>query len=102
MPANAMGSAVATIVGQNVGAKQLDRAVDAYKKSRLITVVFLFIAGFILSRNVVSTFIVTIFSDDINVIPMASQFLSIMAFWCWTNGIYNNNSRALRARLLDI
>lgn len=92
MPANAMGSAVATIVGQNVGAKQLDRAVDAYKKSRLITVVFLFIAGFILSRNVVSTFIVTIFSDDINVIPMASQFLSIMAFWCWTNGIYNNTN----------
>ena len=90
MPANAMGSAVATIVGQNIGAGQTDRAVDAYKKSRLIGVIFLFIAGFILSRNIVSTAIVKIFSSDANVIPLASDFLSIMAFWCWTNAIYNN------------
>ena len=90
MPANAMGSAVATIVGQNIGAGQADRAVDAYKKSRLIGVIFLFIAGFILSRNIVSTAIVKIFSSDANVIPLASDFLSIMAFWCWTNAIYNN------------
>ncbi len=90
MPASAMGSAVATIVGQNVGAKQTDRAIDAYRKSRLIGVVFLFIAGFILSRNIVSTSIVKIFSSDANVIPLAADFLSIMAFWCWTNAIYNN------------
>lgn len=90
MPANAMGSAVATIVGQNIGAGQADRAVDAYRKSRLIGVVFLFIAGFILSRSIVSTAIVKIFSSDANVIPLASDFLSIMAFWCWTNAIYNN------------
>ena len=90
MPANAMGSAVATIVGQNIGAGQTDRAVDAYKKSRLIGVIFLFIAGFILSRNIVSTAIVKIFSSDASVIPLASDFLSIMAFWCWTNAIYNN------------
>ena len=90
MPANAMGSAVATIVGQNIGAGQTDRAVDAYRKSRLIGVIFLFIAGFILSRSMVSTAIVKIFSSDANVIPLASDFLSIMAFWCWTNAIYNN------------
>lgn len=90
MPANAMGSAVATIVGQNIGAGQTDRAVDAYRKSRLIGVVFLFIAGFILSRSIVSTAIVKIFSSDANVIPLAADFLSIMAFWCWTNAIYNN------------
>ena len=90
MPANAMGSAVATIVGQNIGAGQTDRAVDAYRKSRLIGVVFLFIAGFILSRSIISTAIVKIFSSDANVIPLASDFLSIMAFWCWTNAIYNN------------
>jgi len=23
---------------------------------------------------------------------MASDFLSIMAFWCWTNGVYNSTS----------
>ncbi len=90
MPANAMGSAVATIVGQNIGAGQTDRAVDAYRKSRLMSVVFLLIAGFILSRNFISTAIVMIFSSDANVIPLAANFLSIMAFWCWTNAIYNN------------
>ena len=89
LPANAMGSAAATIVGQNIGANQPERAVDAYKKSRLMAVIFLFIAGFILSRDVVSTSIVKIFSSDNNVIPMAANFLSIMAFWCWTNGIHN-------------
>ncbi len=90
MPASAMGSAVATIVGQNIGAKQLDRAIDAYRKSRLMAVIFLFIAGLILSRDIVSTAIVRIFSSDDNVIPLAANFLSIMAFWCWTNAIYNN------------
>lgn len=89
LPANAMGSAAATIVGQNIGANQPERAVDAYKKSRLMAVIFLFIAGFILSRDVVSTSIVKIFSSDNDVIPMAANFLSIMAFWCWTNGIHN-------------
>lgn len=89
LPANAMGSAAATIVGQNIGASQPERAVDAYKKSRLMAVIFLFIAGFILSRDVVSTSIVKIFSSDNDVIPMAANFLSIMAFWCWTNGIHN-------------
>lgn len=90
MPANAMGSAVATIAGQNIGAKQPVRALDAYKKSCLMSVIFLLTAGFILSRSFTSTAIVRIFSSDENVIPMAANFLSIMAFWCWTNGIYNN------------
>lgn len=90
MPANAMGSSVATIVGQNIGANQSERAIDAYRKSMLMAVIFLFITGFILSRDIVSTAIVKIFSSDSEVIPMASSFLSIMAFWCWTNGIYNN------------
>lgn len=89
LPANAMGSATATIVGQNIGANQPERAVDAYKKSRIMAVIFLLIAGFILSRDFVSTSIVKIFSSDNNVIPMAANFLSIMAFWCWTNGIHN-------------
>ncbi len=88
MPANALGDAASTIVGQNVGAKQLSRAVDSYKKSRLIAAGFLLVAGFILSRSIISTSIVSIFSTDAEVITMASRFLSIMAFWCWTNGIY--------------
>lgn len=90
LPSNGIGSAVATIVGQNVGANQYDRARQGYRLSQRISVVFLFVGGLILSRAPISGAIVGIFSDDAQVVAMAADFLSIMAFWCWTNGIYNS------------
>lgn len=90
LPSNGIGSAVATIVGQNVGAKQFERAEQGYKLSRRISVVFLFIGGLVLSRMPVSTAIVKIFSDDPEVVLMAADFLSIMALWCFANGVYNS------------
>lgn len=90
LPSNGIGSAVATIVGQNMGASQRDRAEKGYHISMRIAVVFLFIGGMILSRTAISTAIVSIFSDDESVISMAADFLSIMAFWCFTNGVYNS------------
>lgn len=90
LPSNGIGSAVATIVGQNIGANQQDRAEEGYKLSRRIAVIFLFVGGMILSRGPVSTAIVKIFSEDPEVIAMAAEFLSIMAFWCFTNGVYNS------------
>jgi len=91
LPSNGVGSATATIVGQNIGARQQDRAEQGYRISRRICVVFLFISGMILSRKPVSTALVSIFSDDTEVIAMAADFLSIMAFWCFTNGVYNTS-----------
>ncbi len=96
MPSNAVGSAVATIVGQNAGAGNMRRAEDAYKKARSMIVIFLFISGMILSRGIISTGIVKIFSDDPAVIPMAADFLSIMAFYVWTNGIHNTTTGLLQ------
>ncbi len=90
LPSNGIGSAVSTIVGQNVGAKQTERAEQGYKLSMKISIVFLFIGGMILSRMPVSTAIVRIFSKDAEVVRMAADFLSIMAFWCFTNGVYNS------------
>lgn len=90
LPSNGIGSATATIVGQNIGARQQDRAEQGYKISMRISVVFLFLGGMILSRGPISTTIVSIFSDDTQVIAMAADFLSIMAFWCFTNGVYNS------------
>jgi len=89
LPSNGIGSAVATIVGQNMGARQVERAKEGYLLSMKICVGFLFIGGMILSRDFISTSIVSIFSDDPHVIAMAADFLSIMAFWCFTNGVYN-------------
>lgn len=92
LPSNGIGSAVATIVGQNVGAGQYDRAQKGYLISRRIAVIFLFCGGMILSRPFISKAIVSIFSSDPEVIEMAADFLSIMAFWCWTNGIHNSSN----------
>ena len=92
LPSNGIGSAVATIVGQNMGAKQIERAREGYLLSMWISVAFLFIGGMILSRDIISTGIVSIFSDDAEVVAMAADFLSIMAFWCFTNGVYNATS----------
>ena len=90
LPSNGIGSAVATIVGQNMGAKQPERAKEGYLLSMRMIIVFLFAGGMILSRKPVSTAIVSIFSDDREVIAMAADFLSIMAFWVFTNGVYNS------------
>ncbi len=91
LPTNGIGSAVATIVGQNVGAEQHDRAEKGYRLSMRISVIFLFLGGLILSRMPVSTAIVRIFSKDAEVVAMAADFLSIMAFWCFANGVYNSS-----------
>ncbi len=90
LPSNGIGSAVATIVGQNVGANQLERARQGYKLSMKMIIVFLLVGGMILSRPSISTAIVRIFSDDEEVVAMAAEFLSIMAFWVFTNGVYNS------------
>lgn len=89
LPSNGIGSAVAIIVGQNVGANQMKRAQEGYLLSRRVCVIFLFVGGMILSRMPISTAIVEIFSDDPQVVAMAADFLSIMAFWCFANGVYN-------------
>lgn len=89
MPGNAIGSAAATIVSQNIGARQIDRAELGYKTAMKTAVVFLFVSGMILSRAPVSKAVVSIFSHDADVIAMASEFLSIMAFWCFANGVYS-------------
>ena len=89
MPASGIGSAVSTIVGQNIGAGNRKRADKAFHYSLRICAVFLLILGFILSRRPVSQAMVSFFSSDAKVIPLAADYLSIIAFWCWTNAFYN-------------
>ena len=90
MPSNAMGSATATITALNMGAEKPERARKGCRLSILISVVFLFAGGLIISRPAVSTALVALFSEDPAVIPMAADFLAIMAFWAWSNGFYNS------------
>lgn len=89
MPSNGVGSAVSTIVGQNMGAKQVERARSGYKLAMRMIVCFLFVGGLILSRRFIAEPIVGIFSSSPETITLATDFLCIMAICCWTNGIYN-------------
>ncbi len=89
MPSMAVSSAVATIVGQNIGARQLERAEKGYKLARNMAVVFLFIAGQILSTEIIARSIVSIFSDEADVIYHATNFLRLMAICCFSNGVDN-------------
>ena len=90
LPSNAIGSAAATIVAQNMGAGQVDRARKGYLISMFSAMAFLFTGGMILSRPFLSRAVVGLFAQKPEVIAMAADFLSVMAFWCWTNGIYNS------------
>lgn len=108
MPSSALGSATATIVGQNIGAGQGTRADAAYRRARIMAASLLFVLGMILSRPFVSTYMAGIFSHDDRVIAMAADFLSIMAFCCWTNGIhdttrgyFNGKGKTLVTMIID-
>lgn len=90
LPSNAIGSAAATIVAQNMGAGQVERARKGYLISMFTAVAFLFAGGMILSRPFLSRAVVSLFAQKTEVIAMAADFLSVMSFWCWTNGIYNS------------
>lgn len=89
MPASGIGSAISTIVGQNIGAGNQKRADKAYHYALRMGAVFLLVLGFILSRRVISQAMVTFFSSDERVIPLATDYLSLIAFWCWNNAFYN-------------
>ncbi len=89
LPSTSIGSAVSTIVAQNFGARQTRRAERGFWLSMACSVIFLAIGGRILSLPSVSRAIVSIFSSDGEVVSLASEFLSLMAFWCWTNGVHD-------------
>ena len=89
MPANGIGSAISTIVGQNMGAGNKERADKSYHYALRMGAIFLFIFGNILSLRVISEPMVRFFTSDEAVVPLATDFLSLMAFCCWNNAFYN-------------
>jgi putative MATE family efflux protein len=89
LPANGIGSALSTIVGQNFGANNLKRADKAFHYALRMGAIFLFVFGTILSRRFIAEPMVRFFTSDEEVVPLATEFLSIMALCCWNNAFYN-------------
>ena len=97
MPSTAVGSAVATIVGQNIGAKQQERAEQGYKLARNMSVVFLLVGGLILSAEPVAKSIVSIFLHEDYAIGLSTDYLQLLAICCFSNGIYNCTTALFQA-----
>jgi putative MATE family efflux protein len=89
LPNNGIGNAISTIVGLNIGASNKKRADKSYHTALRLAAVYLLIAGLILSRRPVAEFMVRTLTTDEAVVPLAADFLSLMAFWCWNNAFYN-------------
>ena len=70
LPSNAIGSATATIVGQNMGAKQQDRAEKGISVFHVDIGCILFIGGMILSRDMISR-------------QLSESFPRMRKLWAW-------------------
>lgn len=80
-PAMSVGSALTAVVGQNLGANQLDRADESFKKSSIISLTIGVIGCvilFIFNKEIVSFFIQS--KDDPKVISESMTFMRYTAF----------------------
>ena len=78
MPAWGMSNAVATLVGQNLGAKKPDRAEKSVWVTGIWNMVFLFLVSivyFFFSEKLVG-----IFTDDLSVIEIGEMWLKIVSY----------------------
>jgi putative MATE family efflux protein len=76
MPALGIGSAISAIIGQNLGAGNIERARSAVKRSSALSTIFLIVMGGVLialSENVVK-----IFSSDLEVIYQGTHYMRLI------------------------
>lgn len=86
MPAMGVGSALASIVGQNIGADNLTRAKSAIKTSTIVTTIVLLIGGSVILA--LSQSIVSVFSSDPLVIDQGTYYLRLITASLPLMGIY--------------
>ena len=78
LPVIGLNTAVLTIAGQNFGAKLFDRVDESYTKAIMVGSSFMILAGvivFLLADNIVS-----IFTDNQDVIDFGDDYLKVAAF----------------------
>lgn len=78
LPSWGMSNAAATLVGQNLGANQPERAEKSTWISAFVNMVFLGIVGIIFYTNAEE--LVNIFTDDLAIIEIGAQCLRVMSY----------------------
>lgn len=107
MPAMGIGNALATIVGQNLGANQIDRAKKAVKTSAGLSTLFLIIGGVIFFPLI--PIVLKIFSDDplvinqgITYLRLITLSLPLMGFFQIFIGTFQGSGHTIYAMILMI
>ena len=92
MPAWGMSNAVATLVGQNLGAKKPDRAERSVWITGLWIMIFLILVAVVYFLN--SESLVGIFTDDVKVISIGGEWLRIVSYSYFVYGWWMVSSQA--------
>ena len=107
MPAMGIGNALATIVGQNLGADQVQRAKKAVKTSSILSTVFLLIGGGIFFPFIPQ--VLRLFSDDplvinqgITYLRLITLSLPLMGFFQIFVGTFQGSGHTIFAMILMI
>jgi len=78
LPVIGLNTAVITIAGQNFGARRYDRVRETYKKATFIGFLIMCLSGIVIF--LLSEFIISLFTNDLEVIKFGSNYLRIAAF----------------------
>ncbi|GAB6107889.1 MATE family efflux transporter [Fusibacter bizertensis] len=105
MPAMGIGSALATIVGQNLGADNVSRAKMAVRSSTIMSTIFLVVGGLIMLPFVQD--IVKAFSADPEIIKNGTEYLTmiiwgipLMGFFQILVGTFQGSGHTVSAMIL--
>jgi len=86
MPAMGIGTALATIVGQNIGADNIDRAKQAVKTSALLSTTFLVAGGTIILLS--ADTLIGLFTKNSDVLSQGTYFLKLITLGLPLMGFY--------------
>ncbi|MGF7057810.1 MATE family efflux transporter [Brassicibacter mesophilus] len=105
MPAMGIGSALSTIVGQNLGAENIERAKKAVKTSVGLTTIFLVAGGILIfstSSNIISLFNPDpeVFSQGTHYLRLISAALPFMGFFQIFIGTFQGSGHTFSAMVL--
>src|SRR6056297_989835 len=86
MPAMGIGTALATIIGQNIGADNIDRAKQAVRTSALLSTVFLVAGGTIILFS--ADTLIGVFTNNSEVLSQGTYFLKLITLGLPLMGFY--------------
>ncbi len=108
MPAQGIGSSLAAIIGQNLGAYKKERAKLAFNTSIKLTTSFMVVGGitiFMLSQNIVSIFVQNdpnVFNQATNYLRLISLSLPLMGFFQVFVGTFQGSGHTIYAMIMNM